>query len=64
MLFGTINYWEGPLDIKGTINGKKVTGVGFSELVGYPSEMNNIKFIKKTFREAVGMGITYIKKKL
>ena len=64
MIFGTINYWEGPLDIEGKMDGKKVTGVAFSELVGYPSDMNNIKFIRKTFREAVGKGITYIKKKL
>jgi len=39
MLFGTINYWEGPLAIKGEMEGKKVSGVAFSELVGYPSEL-------------------------
>jgi predicted secreted hydrolase len=38
MIYGSINYWEGPLDVKGEINGKKVKGVGFMELVGYPSD--------------------------
>jgi predicted secreted hydrolase len=64
MLFGTINYWEGPLDIKGKMDGKKVTGVGFSELVGYPSEMNNIRFVRNTFSNIVRKGIAHIKGRL
>ena len=35
MTFGFINYWEGPLKISGTFQGKKVSGQGFLELVGY-----------------------------
>lgn len=32
MIFGPINYWEGPVSVNG--------GVGFMELVGYPSNYN------------------------
>ncbi|NUM25057.1 MAG: hypothetical protein HUU49_00360 [Candidatus Buchananbacteria bacterium] len=46
MLFGSINYWEGPLRVSGECAGQKVTGLGFMELVGYPSEYNNVKYIK------------------
>jgi len=45
MLFGSINYWEGPLRVKGSFDGEKVTGVGFMELVGYPSQYGNVKYI-------------------
>ena len=40
MIFGAINYWEGPVTVAGAINGKKVKGVGFMELAGYPSNYN------------------------
>jgi predicted secreted hydrolase len=40
MIYGAITYWEGPTKVSGTINGKKVTGVGFMELVGYPTDYN------------------------
>lgn len=46
LIFGTINYWEGPLTVKGIFNNKKVKGVGFLELVGRPSQYSNIKFLK------------------
>jgi predicted secreted hydrolase len=45
MLFGSINYWEGPLSVKGIWDGKKVRGDSFMELVGYPSKYNNIKYV-------------------
>lgn len=38
LLFGSINYWEGPLKVNGLFGNKKVVGVGFMELVGYPSQ--------------------------
>lgn len=31
---GMAKYWEGPIEVSGTFNGKKVKGVGFMELVG------------------------------
>ena len=40
MVFLAINYWEGPIEVSGTIAGKKVKGIGFMELVGYPSDYN------------------------
>ncbi len=46
MTFGTINYWEGPLTVKGLFDNKKVKGSGFLELVGRPSQYSNIKFLK------------------
>jgi predicted secreted hydrolase len=40
MIFGQINYWEGPMKIIANIGGKKIKGKGFMELVGYPSDYN------------------------
>jgi predicted secreted hydrolase len=40
MIFGQINYWEGPMEVIATIDGKKIKGKGFMELVGYPSDYN------------------------
>lgn len=40
MIFGGINYWEGPIAVSGTIGSKKITGKGFMELAGYPSDYN------------------------
>ena len=40
MIFGQINYWEGPMRVKAKINGQKAKGKGFMELVGYPSNYN------------------------
>lgn len=40
MIFGAINYWEGPVAVTATVRGKKVKGVGFMELAGYPSDYN------------------------
>ncbi len=36
MLFGLMNYWEGPLAAEAMLNGKKTEGSGFMELVGFP----------------------------
>lgn len=40
MIFGQINYWEGPMKVSAVIKNKKVKGRGFMELVGYPSDYN------------------------
>jgi predicted secreted hydrolase len=50
MLFGSINYWEGPLHVAGRFDGKKAKGNGFMELVGYPSKYTNAKY----FRDEIG----------
>ena len=41
MVFGTINYLECPLKVKGIFNNKKVKGLGFLELIGCSSEWNS-----------------------
>jgi len=45
MIFGQINYWEGPMKVQAKINGQKLKGKGFMELVGYPSDYNYL-FLK------------------
>ena len=47
VLYGFINYWEGPIAVKGNYKGKKVSGQGFLELVGYPFEVSRLKLIEK-----------------
>ena len=54
MLFGSINYWEGSLSVTGSFAGQSVKGVGFMELVGYPSEYSNVKFIKDEIEKVIG----------
>jgi len=46
MLFGSINYWEGPLSVSGLFNGKQASGSGFMELVGYDSKYSNAKYVR------------------
>jgi predicted secreted hydrolase len=53
MMFGTLNYWEGPLKVSGSFGGKKVTGQGFLELVGRPSQYHAIKFFEETLKAAI-----------
>ena len=50
IIFGSINYWEGPLTVKGKVNGKNVKGNGFVELVGYPPKKSFVKFCKPRLR--------------
>jgi predicted secreted hydrolase len=40
MIFGAIAYWESPVIVTGTIGKKKVKGIGFMELAGYPTDYN------------------------
>lgn len=46
MVFGTINYWEGPLNVIGEMDGMPVKGVGFMELLGRPSYHASANVIK------------------
>jgi len=57
MLFGTINYWEGPLAIEAVVKGKKVKGVGFAELVGFPMKLLDLKNYKKNFEKEISRKI-------
>jgi len=51
MIFGAINYWEGPIAVTGTMGRKKVKGVGFMELAGYPSDYGMVSRIKGFFKQ-------------
>ena len=63
MLFGSINYWEGPLTVSGLFEDKKVNGVGFMELVGYPSQYNNAKYIRDEIGKTASRVISSMKNK-
>lgn len=61
MLFGSINYWEGPLLVTGSFGDEKVKGVGFMELVGYPSQYGNVKYIRDEIGKTAGWLISVAK---
>ena len=62
MVFGTINYWEGPLDVNGLYEGQKAHGQGFLELVGYCPKYNNVRFLKNTFVKTIAQAYSMLKK--
>ncbi len=68
IIFGSINYFEGPTKISGTINKKKVQGLGFMELVGYPSDYNYLlligRGINKKIRNRIAVKLNKIKQKI
>jgi hypothetical protein len=53
MIFGQINYWEGPMRVKARINGEKLKGNGFMELVGYPSDYNYLLLTGEEIKETI-----------
>lgn len=61
MLFGSINYWEGPLKVAGSFGAEKVAGVGFMELVGYPSEYTNIQYLSDEIGKTASRWISMMK---
>lgn len=63
MLFGSINYWEGPAFVEGFFGSERVNGVGFIELVGYSSQYNNVKYIKDELSQAIKQIISIAKTK-
>ena len=64
VIFGTINYWEGPILVTGKFEGKKVKGKGFMELVGYPSQYDSLKYARDQLLKLAGEIFTYTKNKL
>ena len=62
MLAGSINYWEGPMQVEGIFDGKKVTGVGFMELYGYPSQYTNAKYIRDEIGKSASSFFSIAKK--
>ncbi|MFA4941816.1 MAG: lipocalin family protein [Patescibacteria group bacterium] len=64
IIFGSINYWEGPLKVAGKIDGREVQGKGFMELVGYNSNYGNIDYIKNELEKVAGYLLSSPRKKL
>ncbi|MCM2314210.1 MAG: hypothetical protein NDJ92_03540 [Thermoanaerobaculia bacterium] len=54
MLFGSINYWEGPLLVNGSIGDEPVRGVGFMELLGYASTYSNAQYVRDAVNHSIG----------
>jgi len=63
MLFGSINYWEGPFRVEGNFDRQKTIGIGFMELVGYPSRYSNVKYIRDEIGKTVSKFISIAKNK-
>lgn len=53
MIFGQINYWEGPMKVTMKQNGLKVHGRGFTELVGFPSDYNYLVLESKELEKSI-----------
>lgn len=60
MIFGQINYWEGPMKVKARMNGKNLKGLGFMELVGYPSDYNYLLLESEELEKSIWKGIRKI----
>jgi len=69
MIFGQINYWEGPMRVVVDIKGQKVKGKGYMELVGYKSDYNYLilegeefeKSLFKKIRKYLNHSFRYLK---
>lgn len=51
MLFGPLNYWEGPLVVRGTLRGRRISGRAFLELVGVKKGTSVIQTLFQIIRE-------------
>ena len=54
MIFGPIKYWEGPTAVAGSMNGRRVRGAGFMELVGYYESSKMEDFLARTLSKTIG----------
>lgn len=64
MIFGSINYWEGPLSVKGKYGKKKVSGQGFLEIVGRQARYNSLNYLKDIFTDKLAsLGLKSAKKR-
>ena len=60
MLFGEINYWEGPIKISGTLDKNKVKGNGFMELK-HPSKINPIEILARNLVKEIEKDLKSLK---
>ncbi len=63
IVFGSINYWEGPISVKGSFGSKKVNGLGFMELVGHPMTKTLIEQHNERFRKRMLDRLEYLKER-
>jgi len=63
IIFGSINYWEGPIKVKGSLDRRKVDGKGFMELVGYPMTKSLISQYNTKFKKILSNQISNVKEK-
>jgi predicted secreted hydrolase len=64
MLFGSLNYWEGPATVVGRFGEEEVRGDGFMELVGYASKYSDIKYLRDEAEEVLGKLVATAKGKV
>lgn len=53
MIFGPLNYWEGGVQVHGTVRGKTVQGVGFLELAGVPIAVGRRRLFEQALQEEI-----------
>lgn len=61
MIYGLINYWEGGLAVEAEIAGKKFNGLGFAELVGFPTTKNLIEIFSLKFKKKFDQSLERLK---
>lgn len=64
VIFGSMNYWEGSIEISGRMNNKKVKGIGFMELVGRKMKKSNINLYKQQLKKNASFYIKTAKRDL
>ena len=62
VLFGSMNYWEGPIVISGKWNGKNVKGKGFMELTGREMHKSKISIYESELKKEAQKYISLAKK--
>ena len=62
VIFGSLNYWEGPTSISGKINEKKVRGNGFMELAGRKVEKSKIGIYKHQIKEETAFYLKFARR--
>jgi predicted secreted hydrolase len=64
LLFGALNYWEGPIKVSGKMNGKVVNGRGFMEMIGRKMKASRMQIYKHELRKEAAFYIKLAKKEL
>ena len=62
ILFGSLNYWEGLINVSGTMDGKKVNGKGFMELTGRKMERSKMSLYNYQLRREAAFYLKMAKK--